>query len=262
MQNWGDMDIKNSLKYIKRKIKALFKKEETTDEFDWGIYPDIYKKELSDIAKIRTQILNPNDYIFTNSELKINNDILPLHPNHRLLYEAILQLSPSSVVELGCGGGDHLRNINTLSPGIQLFGRELSNEQIKLLKNRHPDLNAEISQLDITLPHPFNSPKIDIAFTQAVIMHIHTGKSHLAALSNLFRYATKQVILMENWTRHNFMKDVEFLFSKHMLPWEKIYFYFRESRELKRPHLMIVSSEPLIDYDELRDYSVLCNPIE
>ncbi|MFC1488660.1 methyltransferase domain-containing protein, partial [Thermodesulfobacteriota bacterium] len=212
---------------------------------------------MSDIAKIRTQILRPNDYIFSKGELTINQDILPLHPNQRLLYETILQLSPSSVIELGCGSGDHLKNLNTLNPDIQLYGREISNEQIKLLKKRHPNLDAKIEQIDITLPYPFNTPNVDIAFTHAVIMHFHTGKSHLVALSNLFRYAKKQVILMENWLRHSFMQDIEFLFLQHVLPWQKIYFYYRESKEFKRPHIMVIFSEVLKDYPELTDYSIL-----
>lgn len=192
----------------------------------------------------------------------LNRDILPLHPNHKLLYETIIQLSPSSVIELGCGGGDHLRNINTLAPEIKLYGRDISTDQIKLLKERHPELIAEIEQLNITLPHPFNEPTVDIAFTQAVIMHIHTGKSNLVALSNLFRYATKQVILMENWSRHDFKQDIEFLFSKEMIPWQSIYMYFREFTDFEKTQLMVVSRTPLPEYNELTDYSILSKTLE
>ncbi|KKN03309.1 hypothetical protein LCGC14_1108920, partial [marine sediment metagenome] len=111
--------------------------------------PETYKKELADIAKFCTQTLNRNDYVYKNRELMINRNILPLHPNHKLLYETILQLSPSSVIELGCGGGDHIKNINTIAPEIKLYGRDISTDQIKLSKERHPELIAEIEQLDI-----------------------------------------------------------------------------------------------------------------
>lgn len=248
---------KKLLYRLKSGIKALFKGVRITDDFDWGLYHDYYAGQLSDIVKRHTQILSKNDYIFRENELVINREILPLHPNHRLLYETILQLSPVSVMEIGCGGGDHLWNINVLSPAIKLYGRDISSEQIKLLKKRHPSLMAEVQQLDVTLPHPFSSPKVDVAFTQAVIMHIKTGNSHLVALANLFKYAKKQVILMENWSNHNFMQDIEFLFSKQMLPWDNIRMYYRDSKELKKPHIMVVSSEPLGMYKKLTDYSVL-----
>ncbi len=62
---------------------------------------------------------------------------------------------------------------------------------------------------------------------------------------------------MENWTAHNFLKDIKFLFSKNMIPWKNIFFYYRESKEFKKPHLMIVSLVPLKKYPVLDDYSIL-----
>ena len=107
------------------------------------------------------------------------------------------------------------------------------------------------------LPYPFSYPIHDIAFTQAVIMHLKVGNSHLIALSNMFRYATKQLLLMENWTAHDFLDDIKFLFSKNMIPWKNIYFYYRVSIEFNKPHLMIISSVPLKKYPVLTDYSIL-----
>ena len=130
---------------------------------------------------------------------KTNDVILPLHPNHRLLYETILQLNPRSLEEIGCGCGDHLYNLGVLSPEINLSGIELSAAQIKFFKKRHPNLRANISQYDSTLLLGGNNQSFDIAFTQAVIMHIKTADKHLIALQNLFKLASKQVVLMENW---------------------------------------------------------------
>lgn len=202
-------------------------------------------------------ILSSNNYVFTSGELKkINKNIKPLHPNHRLIYETILQLSPSSVFELGCGGGDHLFNLSILDPKIKLYGVDISPEQIKWLHQRHPDLKANVEPLDITLPHPDGSPVVDIAFTQAVIMHIKTGNNHLKALENLFKYARKQVILMENWTTHNFMDDIQQLFQNNSFSWTNIYFYYRRTTEHKSPYLMIISQIPL-DYPKLTNYKIL-----
>lgn len=59
--------------YLRCKIKKFSKwKKEEVDEFDWEEYPKTYKKELVDLAKICTQILNCDDYVYKNSELMIN----------------------------------------------------------------------------------------------------------------------------------------------------------------------------------------------
>jgi len=240
---------------IKSTIKSIIKRKKITDDFDWELYHEHYEGEVAESGKKHTRILSPGDYLFKENELTINNEILPLHPNCHLLYETILQLSPESVMEIGCGGGDNLRNINVLAPHIVLYGRDISTEQINFLKKRHPRLDAAISQLDVTLPHPLNSPKVDIVFTQAVLMHIKTGNGHLVALANLFHYASKQIILMENWNNHNFKADIELLFSKQMLPWKDVYMYYSDSSEYQKPHIMILSSTPLVTYKRLSDYS-------
>jgi SAM-dependent methyltransferase len=249
------------INYLKMKyfILSKFKERARThrdDDFDWDIYTLRYKDDHNITQKDFTLVLNPEDYIFKNDELKINKLILPLHPNCSLLYETILQLSPFSVIEIGCGGGDHLHNLNTLKSNITLFGIDISKEQINYLYQRHPDLHANISNTDITLPLRLDIERVDIAYTQAVLMHINTGNNYLHALANMFRYARKQVVLMENWYCHNFLHDIQFLFENKMIEWNNIYFHYRESPELQIPHIMVVSSVPL-EYPELEDYSIL-----
>lgn len=243
---------------IRKKIHQ-FSGKKITDDFDWDIYNTYYRAELEILSKSHIQILNPGDYKFENDSLLKKNQGFSLHPNHRLLYETIMQLNPDSIMEMGCGAGDHLYNIGVLSPNAKLFGLELSEEQIFFLRERHKNLNAEIKQFDITLPNRYDFPEVDIAYTQAVIMHIKTGNGHLSALSNLFRVAKKFVILMENWKEHEFMGDILFLYKNKMLPWEKIFFYYRDSEEFKKPHIMIVSAFPLKQYPILEDYKILKN---
>ena len=239
-------------------LKSIRKKKTVADDFDWEVYNTQYRKQVIDISKEHIQVLRDNDYIFDNNTLKINNrGILPLHPNHRLLYETILQLNPASVFELGCGCGDHLHNIDLLCNNMELYGVDISGDQLAFLRERHPNLNASVDQYDCTLPFPLIFPKVDVAYTQAVLMHIQTGNGHMIALSNLFSLATKQIVLMENWTRHEFMKDINRLYALKVIPWKEVYFYYRDSEELKRPHIMIVSSLPLNQYKPLTDFGIL-----
>ncbi len=91
-------------------------------------------------------------------------------------------------------------------------------------------------------------------------MHIKTGNGHLVAQSNLFKIASKQVVLMENWTEHPFLDNIKFLFDQGMIPWKQIYLYFRRSPENQnKPHLMVVSSEPL-SFEPSKSYSQFVNP--
>jgi trans-aconitate methyltransferase len=174
-----------------------------------------------------------------------------------LLYETILQLNPHNLIEFGCGGGDHLYNISILNPNIQLSGIDISYKQINLVRERHPTLKAKMATGDITtqLDH---YPQVDIAFTQAVLMHIKTDAAYLNGIINLFKCATKQVILMENWTTHDFMGDIQQLFNENKLGWESIHFYYRVSPEYNRPHIMVISKIP-IPYSKLLTYNILLN---
>jgi len=242
-------------------LRLLVNRKNSKDDFNWKLYTDYYKGELSSIGKIHSLTIQKGDYEFKHNVLKNKKFVKDLHPNHRLVYETILQLKPSSLLEVGCGGGDHLHNIHILNPKITLFGTDLAKNQLQFLKSRHPKLQVTLRESDITLPNAFTSPRVDIAFTQAVLMHIKTGNGHLVGLANLFSYATKQVILMENWTRHDFMHDIKKLHRLNIIPWKNIFFYYRESPELKKPHLMIISSVKLKNFPVLSDYKILKNNV-
>jgi SAM-dependent methyltransferase len=235
-------------------------REKERDDFDWTSYTSVYRAQISDTEKMFTLRIEAGDYEYRDGVLcKVRDKILPLHPNARLLYETILQLQPRTVVELGCGSGDHCRNLKVLNPNLQVYGYDRSEDQLVLLRQRNPELSAsDFKQMDLTLPSPESCVKCDIAFTQAVIMHIHTGKGHLVALANAFRLATKQVILMENWKSHDFMDDIQALHKVKVIGWPSLYFHYRPSPERSnRPHLMVVSSISIRDYPTLSDDSIL-----
>jgi SAM-dependent methyltransferase len=232
------------------------------DEFDWRSYTQEYRAQLADIEKIHTLKISEVDHTFDEQGvLRIDPTRLPLHPNHRLLYETILQLRPESVVELGCGAGDHLANIATLAPKIELHGLDRSAGQLALLGERSPGLMADLREFDGTLPFSESLPRVDLAYTQAVLMHIQTGNGHLVAMASLFRMARRQVLLMENWRKHAFVRDLRMLFEYQMIPWNELHLYFRRAPEwCDRPHLLVASSSPL-PYEPLDDDRTLTEAI-
>ena len=95
-----------------------------------------------------------------------------MHPNHQLLLDAIAYLRPTSVHEVGCGGGDHVANITRLFPECAVSGGDRGLTQLEMAADRHPEIQSKLGLQDITMPYSANWPKVDLVYTQAVIMHI------------------------------------------------------------------------------------------
>ena len=246
-----------SIRALPYTIRKAVHGKDTLDDFDWSQYNRHYRGELEDLAQVNTTILRAQAYEFAAGKLSMNQASRPLHPNHALLYETILRLEPTTVLEAGCGGGDHLQNLSVLDPTLKLWGVDRSEDQIAFLKERHPHLAVKVSTCDLTLPYPSDGPRVDLAFTQAVIMHIRTGNGHLVALANLFQAAAKFVVLLENWTRHRFVDDIRFLADRKILPWSEIHLSYRSTPNPGGPRILIASSAPVASAPALTSYEQL-----
>jgi len=155
-------------------------------------------------------------------------------------------LQPESLLEAGCGAGDHLANLQVLLPSATLTGVDRSVRQIELLRRRNPHLRSVTGVVDLTLPAPASLECADLVYSQAVVMHIHTGNSHLVALSNMFRLARKQVVMIENWNSHDYVADIRKLQELGITGWSSIYCYVRrKSRETEKASALVVSLTPL-----------------
>ena len=243
-------------RYRIRKALNRITGQRLIDDFYWADYNDHYRSELRENEKHHTLQLRPGDAAFVDGVLQSAENRLPLHPNHRLLYETIVQLRPSSVLELGCGGGDHLHNLHVLAPEIELHGIDREPKQLAFLRERYPKLDADLQVADATLPFPTAIEPVDLAFTQAVIMHLHDGHGHRVALANLFRAARNHVVLMENWQRHEYVDDLQALHASGVIDWPELLLYYREAPELGRPHILVASRQ-VLDYPVLDDFAIL-----
>jgi trans-aconitate methyltransferase len=161
------------------------------------------------------------------------------------------------VLEIGCGWGDHLHNLHILSPKINLHGIDISEEQIRNLKKRHPKLIAKLSVIDITQPN-CEIPKCDLVYSNAVLLHIKDELKFISALTNFFKASNDVVILKENWESHNFFEDIKKLFEEKSIPWKKIFFYYAELNEKSNIKIMIASKSKL-NFPDLTDYKLLQN---
>lgn len=242
--------------FRKRDRRPLYDGASVADDYDWSVYSEEYRAQIEKMSKQHTLLLKPGEYAIDGDDIVLKDGLKPLHDNHKCLYETVRLLEPASVLEFGCGGGDHLANLRELLPDAELRGFDRSEGQLQFLRQRHSGLNASVREQNITEPLPDDFPKADVIYSQAVIMHIHEGDAHLRALTNMCRFSKKAVVLMENWTRHDFVNDLRQLHEQGLVPeWDQMNLYFR--RLEGKPYIMIASPhelpfEPLTDYDSLK----------
>ena len=227
------------------------------DDFDWEMYFVEYGNQI-EAEKNHKHIIEKDQYHFDGITLK-NSQRFGVHPNWRLLYETILQLNPASVLECGCGFGDSVANIKMLKPDVHIVGKDIGEGQLYKARKRHPEIDTyQLQDLTATIPHDHES--YELVYTQAVLMHMNTNGNWKDAMLNVFKYSTKYVLMMENWTKHSFLDDaIETV--KKIPAWKDAKFYFRRSSEYNdKPHLMVVSKVPL-DYEPLTDYDTLLGTV-
>ncbi|MBO9449386.1 class I SAM-dependent methyltransferase [Tropicibacter sp. R16_0] len=210
-------------------FRQLFYKQRKfyDDDFDWDNYTaDSYHRRLKeDVETEFRAISNKGQLSFDAETGHVTSHGEGIHPNHQLIFEAIGQLRPETVHEVGCGGGDHVANASTLFPDVHVTGGDRGQTQLELALQRHPQLKGRIGIQDITMPFSTAWPKADMVYSQAVIMHIHTAVSHFVGLANMVRQANDFVLLVENNQCHNFVRDIEALFAGGHLAWDTLQIY-------------------------------------
>lgn len=228
------------------------------DDFDWENYTaDSYHRRLKgDVESQYLTIAGPGDLTFDAASGNLVTASRPVHPNHGLILETIGRLQPASVHEAGCGGGDHVANAQLVFPDIPISGGDRGESQLKLAVQRHPELAGKLGVQDITMPYSTHWPEVDMVYSQAVVMHIHTAVSHFVALANMVRQARKYVLLVENQQCHNFVEDIRALHAGGHLAWDTMNIYLAEGSTGARAALLSreVLDMPRLDSDaQLRD---------
>lgn len=193
------------LKTIIHKLCQIRNKLISRDDFAWNRYHKNYYNQIKNSEKDYTLKLS-NNFKITNEKLEFSCNP-PLNKNAEILYQVIYDLNPNSIFEVGCGGGDHMFNLLKIMSLTNIKGCDLLQKQLDFLNKRSPELKDKTIVHDITL-NPLFPPK-KLVYTQAVIMHIQKGNRHIDALRNLINSSDKYIVLMENWARHNFVKDIQ-----------------------------------------------------
>lgn len=213
------------------------------DDFDWTKYPRHYREELKSASRKHTLKVEVGEFNLVNGTIVLADNSKPLHPNHRLLYEVVIELKPISIREIGFGGGDHLNNLSNMLPNSRFYGVDRSIEQLKTLRERHPRLQAELSVTDIT-DRQIDLGAVELSFTQAVLQHIsELNGRYLAAIENILDSTSHQIVLMENWTQHDYIGSVRRLVESRQ-NWQNFKLYVKESSEDSNVRCLIISKLP------------------
>jgi len=227
-------------KTIIQNLCVLRNKIISKDDFTWKRYHTNYSNQIKKSEEDHTLKLT-NDFHIEDGKIEFTCD-LPLYKNHEILYKVIYDLHPSSIFEIGCGGGDHMFNLLKIMPEIEIKGCDLLQKQLDFLNERSPKLKGKTIVHDITKePVPVF---YDLIYTQAVIMHVQKDNNHLKALRNLFMSSTDYIVLMENWNRHNFYEDIKTISKERFFPWKDLHLYkFDDGKQI----IMVLSDGPIKD---------------
>ena len=104
------------------------------------------------------------------------------------------------ILELGCGNGINLVNINKLHPHFKLYGIDYSHEMIKYAKKKNKNINFFLG--DVSKKETYmNLPKFDIIFTNRCLINLKSEKKINDVINNSKNFLKKggYYIFLENF---------------------------------------------------------------
>ncbi len=212
------------------------------DDFNWSRYHLHYKKELESISKKAQLELGQADFKLVDGKLLLSQPANIL-ASHHTLYEAISQFGFNSILEVGCGGGDHLSNLSRIFPSANFRGMDLSQEQIDFAVKRHPQLEGQLFLKDVSRPISATWLKSDVVYSHAVLMHISERNGRFkTALRQMLELANVGVVLVENWTQHDFLSAAQEL-TDELESWKEARIGYHESSEFPGVLAMVITKD-------------------
>lgn len=201
-----------SLRY-NRLLGPLVSRAQRRDDYAWDTYTqDSYRPRLERASTRETRQLGEVPWMVAGGCIVVEN-AAPLNPTHKIIYETILALRPSSICEFGFGGGDHLANLGLLLPTAALSGFEISQQQVDfaLTRNGLREIALHVKDMTKEAASAGFEDSAELVFSNAVMMHIHGAGRHVTFLMNMLRVSRRYVLFAENWLRHDYVRDMHAL---------------------------------------------------
>lgn len=140
-----------------------------------------------------------------------------IHPQHEWLLEKLRELSPKSILEVGCGFGRNvkfLRDSNFLSKtivGVDISKAMLDKAKVYLQDNKIKLIQSSADNI------PFENKSFDCVFTHGLLMHV-ASQNIDKSLSEIVRVAKKNIILIEQnygGNEYTFIHNYKSLLKKY-----------------------------------------------
>jgi hypothetical protein len=174
-----------------------------SDDNLWADYTLDYLHQIIEVYRDGGDFfISPDGLEYTENGIIFKDRI---HGNSQEIYSLVYKLKPISILECGCGGCYHLKNISKILPDADIHGFDITESQINFGKwfARLPkSIEGNLSVMDFTkktIPRQF-----EFVYTQAVIMHLSTANAYKAML-NMKAMSGKYVFMIENPNHHGGM---------------------------------------------------------
>lgn len=171
------------------------------DDSKWENYTEEYLHQIIQVYRDKE-----NDFFITPGGVEYVGDDIEfkdkLHSNFQKLYKIAYRLKPKSILECGCGGCYHLKNLNALLPDAEIHGFDITQKQVSFGRwfsqlPKKIDENLFVMNL-VTSVTP---RQYEFVYTHAVIMHMGTANA-LSAMNNMKKMSSKYIFMMENPGHH------------------------------------------------------------
>lgn len=166
------------------------------------------------------------------------------HEHRWELARHILEHSPKSALEFGCGSGRNLAVLQDLAPDLGLTGIDANKVSLESGRQHHPDIGfiyGDEKTLEAIKPNSH-----DVVFTVSVLDHIPNPEWR-AVYDNLKRIASKAVVLLEpimwgSWDYHKVMVEYDFAADSDLKPTDYTWAHDYDSHD---PKLEVIRSLPI-----------------
>jgi len=173
------------------------------------------KKQFEDFYK-NPENVNKYDQLRFNKSSSIFWDFL----EKRFVKEVIFRYSTHrfirSVLDIGCGTGRLILFLSNILPRAEMFGGDISNEMLSLLKIKAKKANKKITLLNLNILDIKSKRKFDLITAFRVIFHFENYNPPIAEVSKIinpgglfiFDINNKYSLLRPIAQRHNKLKKI------------------------------------------------------
>lgn len=111
----------------------------------------------------------------------------------------------SRVLDVGCGKGFLLYEMQLIEPGLELVGFDISNHG---LSNRHPDLRANLFKYRAQDAYPFGDKHFDLVISLATLHNLRVFELK-NALAEIERVGKQGYVMLESYRNEQEMFNLE-----------------------------------------------------